>query len=450
MALDFSVLLMLDAAPNLRCSPMETPTPIQDFEQVGFTASALLLQEPWGQLWRGTHRLRGRCLAAIFNGPAGAQAFAATATRIEVWNRTALACALLAPVLEVLSDAGAPILLIDDPGGASWQASMAGRPQDPKETAKAGAAAAKCLLDLSLGGIPVVGFTPSRLMAGGASGWRLVPTVLGPAELLLTCTGFGAWIPPGLPSPAPAHVDSAALATAMARALAGDANAVVTNDLLQKAVPYSRLRTLLKGALVASATGFAEPRLLALGIERWLRKEADADIGEHAAALAAAQQPEWRRRFEENRRLILQLAAVAAGVLLLIAAIFVIPALFRTPVTTASPQGTAKLYFDAIRARNAGAAERLAVAEATSRSADLMADIARMEAENLASPFADYSVKMGDARRSPIQAKATLRGKSGDAFMEVEFVLQKDGAEWRVSRLLFQPLREREKPESRN
>ncbi|MCC5874893.1 MAG: hypothetical protein JJU11_01615 [Candidatus Sumerlaeia bacterium] len=152
------------------------------------TVRSLIVEEQWGELWRGDHDEHGRVLALVYSGPRGEEAFFESLLYLRQWRALAPRTNSLLPILGIYDREAIPLLLVRDPGGPTLREFH--RLHAPAFTAKYqlewAHEIATILATLHDKGIFPVGLSNHLILheAGSAPvDWRLAPCAPGHADV---------------------------------------------------------------------------------------------------------------------------------------------------------------------------------------------------------------------------------------------------------------------------
>jgi len=414
-------------------------------EQFRTTLKTLILEQPWGELWRAEHEKHGTVLFAAYSGARGEAHFGATRVRIAQWNRRADVFPGLSPILEEHGSSAIPVLILKDPGGGSLREKVAKGHLGVADASQMAKDVSSALAGLAHEGIGPIGLTPDHIHLRSDFGYVIVPyALLDPAHA--ETTAAGEWLPPELResrTPDSVHADVFAATLLTVGALLGDLSAPPPPASIRSGLSCKRLALVLSNGVSPRNGAYTEPKTTALLLDRYRKTEMAADLADAKEAVAATTRSPIAAKVHANRGPLL-LAGKIAGVLAVLALlVFGIITATKGGPADSTPRGLSRVYFEALVARDAAAATAFTEGEATAQTHAILADIKRMEDKHLTSKFGSAnSPRMGDANASKIQAKTTLVGEAGDPFMEVEFVLEKKGERWKMVGLLFKPMRE--------
>lgn len=421
---------------------------------LGCTLRESLHLADWGSIWRGEHPAHGPIIAVLYDGAGGPDLFKEALPGLKRWkslNETATAMEFVS-LLEIREDPVAPATLCADPGGPTWRAYSNAAAEDPE-------AIIRGIKDLALGlvmtrtyDIEVLGIFPEAIIGADPKGgldakqkpWRLIPVAPGVRRSIVA---GGRYYPPEFSQDSNLSQlcpDTYGLVWIAIESLSGDPTLGRDPALLQEKVRLRRLRLVLGNGVKPSQGSYGDPKLLQLGLDRWLKNEASEDLDEIRQAEAAARRTGKQQFIFEHRRLLIGAGIGFLALLALIGCLLALPALFIPRATTGTPVGISQLFCEALVDRDAAKAKSYTTGEATAQVDRLLADIERMETENLTSRFAKASPMVRGAGETRT-VKADLYGSAGDAFMVIEFTIREQEEDrWAVVNLFFQPLREKD------
>jgi hypothetical protein len=414
-------------------------------DQFKLTLKGLVLEQPWGELWRAEHEKHGAVLFAAYSGARGEAHFSATRARIAQWNRRSEVFPGLSPILEEHGSSAIPVLILQDPGGGSLREKVAGGPLGVADASQMAKDVAAALAGLAHEGIGPIGLTADHIHLRSDFGFVIVPYALLDAAHPET-TGAAQWLPPELKesrTPDSVHADVYAATLLTAGAILGDVEHAPSAASVRAGLPYKRLGLVLSNGVAARNGAYTEPKTTALLLDRYRKTEMASDLADAKEAVAATTRSPMAATVHANRAPLILAGKIAGVVAVLALLVFGIMSATKGGPADSTPRGLSRVYFEALIARDATAATAFTEGEGTSQTHAILADIKRMEDKHLTSKFGSVnSPRMGDANASKIQAKTTLLGEAGDPFMEVEFVVEKKGEHWKVVGLLFKPMRE--------
>ncbi|MEQ8820852.1 MAG: hypothetical protein RLY93_11460 [Sumerlaeia bacterium] len=460
----------------------------------GFVPETLVLAEAWGEIWRGQLKEADPAFLVVYATEAGRRLYAEAAPHLERWK--VLAETFSAPGLlnirAMHGDAEVPHLLVEDPGGpivkslaeeamnlkakaaglkaqantlkgaeakglkgqAGELEAQAAKTFSLKKEARMAQSAAKASYDALSHGLGPVNLTPLTIVedpskvgpADAENRWRLIPVAPGvsrEAALL----GGGRYTAPELAAakaPDEVHADVYAISWIWAECAAGNFELPRKTQALRNAVPFKRLVTILEGGITPRNGQYPDPKMTRLAADRYAKKEADEDATEVLAARAAEGRSPAQQKLYENRGLLIKGGIALASVILLIVVILNVKKLVIPTNTTGTPYGVVNLYFDALIDGDADEAKTYASGGGVMHTDMLLADIRRMENEELASKFTTAVPQVSGSHAEVRQANVDLKGENGDMFMEAVLTLRKQGEEWVIEQVLFEPTRTKE------
>lgn len=414
-------------------------------DQFELTLKGLVLEQPWGELWRAEHKKHGAVLFAAYSGVRGEAHFSATRARLAQWNRRSEVFPGLFPILEEHGSSAIPVLIIGDPGGGSLREKIAGGRLGAADAAHMAQDLSAALAGLAHEGIGPIGLTADHVHLRSDFGYVIIPfALLDAAHPDTTCAQ--AFLPPELKdsrTPDSVHADVFSATLLAAGAMLGDVTNAPPAAQIRSMLPYKRLGLVLSNGVAPRNGAYTEPKTTALLLDRYRKTELAADLADAKEAVAATTRSPAAAAVHANRGPLILVGKIAGVVAVLALLVFGIMSATKGGPPESTPRGLSRVYFEALVARDATAAAAFTEGEATPQTHALLADIKRMEDKHLTSKFGSASApRMGDANASKIQAKTTLSGEAGDPFMEVEFVVEKKGETWKVVGLLFKPMRE--------
>lgn len=417
------------------------------------------LREPlhrasWGDIWRAEHQSHGAVILVLYDGEGGPDLFREALPGLKRWktlNETATATEFVT-LLEIIEHPTAPATISADPGGPTWKAFTTAASEDPVALVRAVREVALGLVMTRTYDIEVLGIFPDAIVGANPKGgldakqkpWRLIPVAPGVRRVAVA---EGRYYPPEFTPDCNALQlcpDTYGLVWIAIEALSGEPNLPREPALLHEKVRLQRLRLVLGNGVKPSQGSYGDPKLLQLGLDRWIKNEAEEDLEEIRRAEAAARRTGKQQFLFEHRRLLIGSAIGFLALLAVIGCLLAIPALFIPKSTTGTPVGLSQLFCEALVRRDAAKAKSYTAGEATDQVDRLLADITRMEQENLTSRFAKAAPAVRGAGETRT-VKATLFGSAGDAFMDIEFTIrEREKGKWTVENLFFQPLREKD------
>ncbi len=411
-----------------------------------------LASESWGEILRVRQDGGKTLLAIAYLGQDGAALYEESRAGLERWTTLARdTCPALLKIQEVLVIEGGALLLVEDPGGPPLGAMKRSSPPALANQARMVGALAKLLEQLYAYDLSPVGVSPATIFYDSArpeTRWRLAPVAPGAARAAARLAG-GRYAAPelaGASAPARLNADVYSLGWLWAELAAGRFDLGRAPQTLETAIPYTRLRTVLRGAVEPRGGRYGEPRLLALAAQNYAKTEAEEDLREVAEAARAAGRTPWKQWVFERRRLLIQAGAGLALLIVILLALFALPRMFRAGNTLKTPYGAVNLYFESLAERDLARARECAKDWAVNETERLMQRIEFMENEHLASRFkkALPSIHGDGATRT---VKADLQGENGDVFMRAEMTIRRqDSGDWLIDNLFFEELRTKENP----
>ncbi|CAN5171959.1 hypothetical protein BH09SUM1_BH09SUM1_32020 [soil metagenome] len=412
------------------------------------TLTALVAEEEWGALWRGTHPEKGNVLVVIY-GPSvgGLGLYDEAAASLQQWER--LASGGTAPgllkIYQVAREENVVVLVAEDPGGRFLGEFAGDATIGLKDMGRCFAAIARSLIIARAYEIPFVGLTMFGAVEDKSQKdfpWRLLP--IAPGARRASVLAAGRYAPPELADAASLpelNADSYSLARLWVDVLAQDNSFDFTKEKLREVVPYPRLRTMLNNGLTPAKGAYGDPKLTQIAIDRWLKEAADEDLKEVKETADAAGRSVAQQKLHENKGLLAKVGIGLAAVAVLVLLVMAVPAMFRSTNTNKTPYGTLNLYFAALAKGDTAGAKSYTMGEATPQTDNLKAEIERMEKAGLASKFGEGVPQVhgdGDVRT----VKADLKGENHDLFMNVEMTIRKQPmTDWKIDTLFFKPLR---------
>ncbi len=412
-----------------------------------------LVREPWGEVWRGSHPRHGAALFVVYTGPHGPALFAEALPGLRRWQQVAQSgtCPELIAIHEIRE--GSPAVVVAaDPGGPTLREIAAKGPIEPRKAMTIVRHAARAVLLARSYDTQAAGLSPDLLFQAPAGSpadappWRLLP--VGPnAPRAIVHVAGGRYLPPetaGHPSFLELCPDSYGLAWLAVELIAGDFMLPRDHTRIKEWIPYARLRTMLANGLTPAKGSYGDPKLIQLGIDRWLKTEAVEDIAEVEAAKRATERPPALNWIHQHRRTLIQAGVGVLVLLVILCGIYAVPRMLTPGNTTKTPYGVTNLFFEALVARDANKARGLAQGEGAGQVDRILEEIARMERDGLASPFAKAVPQVAGA--GPARTvKVDLKGKNNDLFMIAEMTIRETATgDWKVDTLFFEPTRTKE------
>ncbi|MBI5155397.1 hypothetical protein HZA57_09185, partial [Candidatus Poribacteria bacterium] len=133
---------------------------------IGITPQHLVIEAPWGEIWRATHASHGKVFLAAYTTPKGAELFAEAQPGLARWNEVIGApCTGLLRILE-RGDAPFPWLLVEDPEGKTLREHAASVGFSPKDHGKFAHTLAGIALQHELHANPPLHLTPDTIVEG--------------------------------------------------------------------------------------------------------------------------------------------------------------------------------------------------------------------------------------------------------------------------------------------
>lgn len=407
-----------------------------------------LAEGPWGELWRADRVGKaGTVIVALYDGPEAAAAWQRDNALLVHWARSAGSDHTLAMPSE--RGTGPQGFFLFEFGDAKTlrELVLAAEPRglDLKTVALMADKIAHALEVIGIDGAEPLGLNPDRIVRLGDGSWRILPYAFAtPTNVNLA--GPETYLPPEMPTtpePKGRHFDFFGLSYIAAGALRGSFPKTPTEDVL-KNLSYPEFAQILRNNAKPVHGNYTEGNIAARAFDFYVKKELAKDLAEHNEIEADSHRTPTGKFLHHNRDLLLRLGKAALIVGAVVGAALLVPKMFTTKGDDSTPRGVSSLFFDAIKSDNLIKAKTFTEGGATNATGHLAEAIKRMHAEGLASPFAGASVTHGDATVSPLQAKATLTGTSGDPFMTVEYVVERRDKVWRITSILFEPLRKKE------
>jgi hypothetical protein len=413
--------------------------------EYGTLGEVVYADKAWGGIWHGEHASFGKVLFVIYSTGDGREMLKEALPVLERWKLLAHGSAPgLLNVLDVKADARVPHVVVKGTDGSTLHTRIHHGQMEVKDRMRAIAAVAKTLSLSKTYEIPFVGIAPWSIIAvqDHDAPWQLIPVAPGAvkhAKLL----NHGKYIPPsiGQGDINELNPDVFSLSLIGIEAVVGDFHGEESPVAKRDAVPYERLRMILTNGLKQNKGAYDDPKMLQLALERWIKAEADEDIKEHQAKVAASQRTPFQQRVFENRRLLIGGGGAVLGLIFCVFVVICIMNAFSSENTEHTPYGMLNLYFEAIEDGDAAEAKKYATGAAAIVTDNLLAEIRSLEERNLASKFAEAVPRVaGDTGTRT--AKIDLKGENGDLFMEAEATIRVEPTgEWRITDLYFKPLR---------
>jgi hypothetical protein len=401
----------------------------------------LVREEKWGEVWRARHPAHGNVLAVVYRGDHGAALFNESRPGLEKWRDAPEAAALgRMRLLEITTGAGDPLVLVRDTGGRTLR--EAADDLDQKSLARAMAAVQRTITALNAVYMTPVNMTPDTIIedpAGGEFPWKLLPVAPG-ASRTAGELGGGRYTAPelaGAASPAETNSDVFAFAWIWAEGSAGDFTLARTPAALREAVPFPRLRTFLLGGIAAHGGAYADWRLLGIGTDRWIRKEAELDFAEVAEAKAAGERKGWDQFLYQHRGALRRAGITLATVAALALAVFLACQSLVIRDTDKTPRGIVNLYLESFVKRDFDGAKKFVEPSGVLHTDMLARDLERIESAGLVSRM---KVAIPEVRGSGPgrTAKVAVLGEEGDVVFRLEMnIIQQPDERWRIRDIFY-------------
>lgn len=420
-------------------------------EEIGLQLHTLLVDDPWGEAWRASSDRDGPCLFVVWSTSEGVAAFRLAHPRLELLRRKAPPA--IARILEIAPDSTYPAIVIKDPGGPTLREHLReiGTSLPPVQAAQIVLQIAGLLVDLADDPVLPFGLSPDNICLGarGTEQWVLLPFPLWTPERPQLIAS-GAYIPPDIAkveNPETICLDTYSLAVLWYQMLTGSFEAPPKPGTVQAALKLPRLSLVLENNLAMHRGSYTAPRILQTAIQHWINRDSKEDLADVADKARRAKQPQVVQRLEKHSRIVGQVTKIALFFIIATTLRITIPMMFESRMSTKSPYGTLNLFFRALAKEAPTSAEEYCYGTAQSVPRQLLFDIKSMENDHLASKFKEAVsfVQANDGDRgSTRNATATLKGVNGDAFIECEIRLVRQGGEWYISSMLWKRLREKE------
>jgi len=259
--------------------------PGKEIPDQGIVPTHLVVEGPWGELWRAEHTRYGKVLFVAYTTAVGMELFRDSLDALKRWKQSAPAADGLLGIKEISAESAIPFIVVEDPGGETLREACSDReqPVDPLELARWFRACAETLgraLNLNL---TILNLTPDSIVIDPTkknNPMRLVPVAPGAtAKAPLLCEGK--YVAPELPGsalPKLINADSYSLAWLLVDALLGGDPIPRHVEDLKAALPAPKLIQALNGGLFSKGGSYGEAPLVDGALKRWLRSEAEEDL----------------------------------------------------------------------------------------------------------------------------------------------------------------------------
>lgn len=449
----------------------------------GIVPTHLVVEGPWGEMWRADHSRYGRVIFVAYATAQGMELFREAHDTLKRWKQSAPAADGLLGIKEISADSAIPFIVVEDPGGETVREVCADKdePVDPLEVGRWFRATAETLgraLNLNL---TLVNPTPDTLIVDPTkknNPLRIVPVAPGVAAKAPLLAG-GKYTAPELPGsslPKLINSDSYALAWMLVDALLqNDATPRHVEDL-KAALPAPKLVQTLTGGLFSKGGSYADAPIMDGALKRWLRNDAEEDLkvlrkqrekeqreraklkkkavreskgaepeaAAPAAAAAAAppvskiarKPPEYRKGGSKSkdatmRRIVIAIVSVLAATAASVGVIAVMKA--RKPVQPTSAFATAQVYLEEVCDGDAANASRWSADGGTAATAKLVEELKKA---GKAKGHSAVATERGAEGRQV--AKTDIKGPNDEVLLRVAIHLaEKQPQQWRVVKVEY-------------
>ncbi|MCD6384594.1 hypothetical protein J7M23_02350, partial [Candidatus Sumerlaeota bacterium] len=348
-----------------------------ELKEIGVVLRTLIVEEIWGEIWRAEQVNKGNVLIVAFTTEQGIKLFQESRASYQKWQSLAIStCPGLLKIKKIVSESKIPLLVVEDPGGETVREKFTHGWTDLRETGKMALTCAKSIDCAKTEYLAPLGLTPDTIVEDPESGecpWRLIPVAPGSKHGLLLL-GSGRYTPPELanvPHPEDVNPDIYSLLWVWTESIVKEFSLSHNLSQLKEYVPYKTLHTLLSNGLRPIQGKYFEPKLTVEAIQHWLKYDAPEDFKAYQATLATAEQTPLKYKLYEAKEKLVRYhhLLIQAGILIGVIAFIVLMALTirqltTLKLTTESPFGIVKLYFDALIERDVDKALRYTRGEA--------------------------------------------------------------------------------------
>ncbi|MEO8376351.1 MAG: hypothetical protein ABI579_01670, partial [Candidatus Sumerlaeota bacterium] len=242
-----------------------------------FIPRELIVDEPWGEIWRARNAVGGTVLVVGYTTAEGDSVFEESLPALRKWKEAAEQYApTLLKIIEI-SESAIPYLIVEDPEGKTWRETVTGlqQPMPLEEQAAMPSAMLDAIMQAEAHGLAPLGMTPDTIirMARTPSMWRLIPVAPKSMEAVKLLAS-GRYFPKEITvaeKPGDIHSDCYSLAWIWFEAMRQDFDAPWPES--NEAIPFPRLSLILESTLAPKA-GFAnDPAILKKSIVGWISTE---------------------------------------------------------------------------------------------------------------------------------------------------------------------------------
>jgi hypothetical protein len=420
----------------------------QELGTSGYTEVEIHASEPWGMVARGRNAAGQTALVVIYQGDIGRALFEEARPGLEKWQslcRERLTPALMA--IDQISDGpDAPFVVVADPGGQP----LALRPPvpvaDPRDAVRPMIDVMRAVLSAANFELILPGVSSTTVYITPAGGVMLLPVAPGARRHQHLIAG-GRYAAPELQGNTPVdeiHAESHAIAWLVAEQVAANRQLPRDQAALASAIPYPRLRTVLRNGMSPINGCYGDEKLTLIALERWVKEQAEEDLGEIREASAAATRKPWQQWLHDHKALIKRIGIPVGGLAGVVLVLMLLVMCLSTPRNPTTPYGMLNLYFEALMTRDAAKTRVYTEGEATPQTDAMLGMIQMMEQGRKASRWNKAVPQVsgsGDVRN----VKVDLKGVSGDLFMVAEMTIaKKPDGNWVIRTLFFDSARKDE------
>ncbi len=262
-------------------------------KEVDFVPRELVREEPWGEIWRVDMNNGRKALLVAYPTELGDEVFEEAYPHLERWQQLAEGTCFHFLKAIKFSDTAIPFVLFEDPGGltlretvekairAEEEKSEESMDWGPKEQGMMASCAAKAATEAEAYGVAPLGMTPDTIFHDPNDAeipWKIIPVMPGaPRHMTQLCGGrYKAAGVESAPNPVKMHPDSYSVAFLWVDAYRKDFESPFPD--VKELIPYEALRFLMTEPIHLKDGCYQEPNLFALGIDQWVKKQADIDL----------------------------------------------------------------------------------------------------------------------------------------------------------------------------
>lgn len=415
---------------------------------VDATPVELMLEEAWGEIWRGARQDGSRVFIVAYSTEEGDELFEESAAALEAWKRSqGMSCPHFLPVLEIHGGA-IPMVIVEDPGGPTLRQRVldAEAPElTPKQQGTMALHVARALMEAETYNAGPLGLSPDVIVAcpeDRDAPWKVLPVAPGTARVYTYLAG-GRYAAPELATtgrPNAIHPDTFAVACLWFESFRKDFESPAGH--VGDAIPYDGLRFQIENGLVAKNGEYKEPNMFVIGIEQWVRKQADIDFGDYEKKKKRAKRGALVNFFLDNQVFFKWGVAVLAFLGGAYGGYWYVATYrpFQAPLSERNETMVYETYLNALAAEDSMGALSLTSGHATGATEDLFERFAELrERHGPAATVRLESRRAGFGNRRDVETTVVDRAGAPVALLSLVVTQRSDGR-WIISNVYFRPL----------